>query len=157
MKKSKYTTPGLFFVVLFPFVCLISTILCAVFQEWIGFIITFLILIFVVSILIIYRKKLFLKMIINENGIITYYRNNIEKKLDWEKIIDAQFINESIFLSDNKLYIGKERWKNFFEVSINLNRKLFAQEFYKYIDKIPVNIRGLENLPRDIQERLKNK
>ena len=100
---------------------------------------------------IILRKLWFRKMLINEEGFTIYYGKSIVKKLLWEDIKEAQatatsFVGEITF-SDKPLYQGKEKWKNWNCIFVNLKTS-FAAELYKYKDKIPVEIKGLEKLPQ---------
>ena len=107
---------------------------------------------------IILRKHWFRKMIINEEGITIYYRNSIVKQLFWKDIKEAQATptpyGGQISFTDTVFYQGKEKWKNWNCIFVNLKTR-FAIELYKYKDKIPVEIKDLEQLHPILQEKLK--
>ena len=96
-------------------------------------------------------------MIIDQNGIRTYYKQKIVKELNWNKISDAQAINNAhggyIIFSDKLLHSGKESWKNSREIFVNMNSD-FAIELYKYKNKIPVPIRDIEKLSPIIVKKI---
>jgi len=107
---------------------------------------------------ILLRKLWFRKMIINEGGITIYYKNSIVKQLLWENIKEAQATptpyGGQISFTDTAFYQGKEKWKNYNCIFVNLKTH-FAIELYKYKDKIPVEIKDLEKLHPIVQEKLK--
>jgi len=85
MKKAKYiSNPHVYMMLIWtPIVFgIITLILHEVYGALLDFFIALLFTIF----LIILRKRFFLKMMINEFGITTLYRNKIVKQLKWEDI-----------------------------------------------------------------------
>lgn len=157
MKKAKYISNPFIYLsgLIFPIASILITLIIKDFYA----------LIFCVCVTIVYllpiiilRKLMFRKMIINEEGITIYYRNSIVKQLLWEDIKEAQATPTSyggqITFTETTFYQGKEKWKNWNLIFINLKSD-FAIELYKYKDKIPVQINNLEKLNPIIQEKLK--
>lgn len=156
MKKAKYINNPLIYILLI-ILPIVGGIVTLCFKEYIGCIVCFGISIIFCIPLIIFRKRFFLKMIVDEQGIRTCYRKNIIKDIEWEKIKDALAVNNShggyIILSDKNLYTGKDSWKNSKEIFIMMNSD-FAIEFYKYKDKVSVPIKNINCLSPSIVERI---
>lgn len=159
MKKAKYISNPFIYLsgLIFPIAGILITLIIKDFYA----------LIFCVCVTIVYllpiiilRKLMFRKMIINEEGITIYYRNSIVKQLFWEDIKDAKVIMTAqggrILFSDKTLYSGKEEWRNWNCVFVNLKTS-FAAELYKYIHKINITIKGFEKLPSSIKNKINQK
>ncbi len=157
MQKSKYISYPFIYFLLILF-CLFFGILTFCLKEIYGGIFCFAVAILFAIPLIFLRKRFFLKMIIDETGIKTFYRNHLERELKWKDIIVVQAVPTAhggqILLSDKPLFTGKERWKNWKEIFISFNSS-FAIYLFKYKDKIPVEIIDLDKLHPVIQEKLK--
>lgn len=157
MKKEKYITNPYIYIMMIALPVL-SGIICLICKEFYGSIVCFIIALVYSLPFVIFRRKFFSKMIIDENGIRVFYKHNVIKELLWENIKEVQATPTShggqISFTDTSFYRGKEKWKNWDGIFVNLNSD-FAIELYKYKDKIPVEIKDLDKLPKDIINRLK--
>lgn len=157
MKKAKYiTNPYIYLLMIaLPLLC---GIIVLFFGEFYGAIVCFVIALLFTLPIIIFRKKFFSKMIINEYGIKVYYKHIVIKEILWKNIKEAQATLTShggqITFTDTSFYTGKEKWKNWNFIFVNLNSE-FAIELYKYKSKIPVPIKDLDKLPNSIIQKLK--
>lgn len=157
MKKAKYISNP--FIYLSGEIIIIAGIITTlVIKDFYALMLCICVSIIYIIPIIILRKLMFRKMIINEEGLTIYYRNSLVKQLFWKDIKDAQAIITAqggrILFSDKALYTGKERWRNWNCIFVNLKTS-FAIELYKYKDKIPVQINNFEQLDPIIQEKLK--
>ena len=114
-------------------------------------------------IVILLRKQLFAKILIDEHGIKMFYRKVATRQIEWKEIQGAQAMlaNEvQIFFAKDRdiLSTQKKRLERAKEMFIvRLGAKAQAQALYQYKDKIPVSIRDLDKLPKrakHIQEKL---
>ena len=159
MKKAKYISNP--FIYLSGEIILIAGIITTlIIKDFYALIFCICVAIIYILPVIILRKLMFRKMIINEDGITIYYRNSIVKQLLWENIKEAQATPTSyggqITFSEKPFYQGKEKWKNWNCIFVNLKTS-FAIELYKYKDKIPVAINNLDSLNPIIREKLRKK
>ena len=153
MKKAKYiTNPYINFVLII--VPLIGMLVSLIFKDMWGVILCLCLIFFCGFFLILLRKTLFLKLLIDEKGFKTFYRGNIIKQLNWEDIQDIKAKSNIIFFSDKPLYSDKEEWKNGKEIFVRINSK-FVIYLFKYKDKIPVPIKDLDKLSKSIVDKLK--
>lgn len=156
MKKPKYIAYPFTYLVLI-ILPIISSIIVLLYKEYAGAIVCFCMGVLFAIPYIIFRKKFFAKMIIDDEGFKIYYRKQIVRELKWKDIKDAQAIPTSygghIFFANKPLYTGKESWKNTYEIFVRCNSN-FIVELYKHKDKIPVPIRDLEKLHKEIVKRL---
>jgi len=157
MNKAKYITNPFLYLILIMLPVVIGIIIIF-FKEYYASMICFIIAILFSLPYICLRKYFFSKMLINDEGITKLYRNEILKKLKWEDIVVAQAVTTphggQITFSDKPLFEGKEKWKNWKEIFVNMNSK-FALELYKYKNKILVPIKDLEVLSQYVQDKLK--
>ena len=157
MKKAKYISNP--FIFLSGEIILIAGIISTlIIKDFYALLFCICVAIIYILPVIILRKLMFRKMLINEDGITIYYRNSIVKQLLWENIQEAQATPTSyggqIKFSETPSYQGKEKWKNWNCIFVNLKTS-FAIELYKYKDKIPLQINHLEKLNPVAQEKLK--
>ena len=156
MKKAKYISNPFIYLSgeIMPILGIITTLIVKDYYA----------LIFCVCIFLLWplpivfmRKLMFRKMLINEEGFTIYYGKSIVNKLLWKDIKDTQVLltgqGARILFSDKPLYVGKERWRNYDCIFVNFKTS-FAIELYKYKDKIPVEIKGFEKLPKYIRDML---
>lgn len=156
MKNPEYIIrPYLYLsIILIPF---ILALILLVLSEFFAAIVTFFISILFLVPFVILRKKFFAKLIINDQGLTVFYKNNIIKQIKWEDIKAAIVIPTShgfqISFFDHKLYDGKNKWKNSDGIFVNLNSN-FALPLYKYINKLTVDLQNVEKLPKNIREKI---
>ena len=78
-----------------------------------------------------------------------------EQKLTMEYVrLGYKVIKKNYLTIQSRSYQGKEKWKNYNCIFVNLKTH-FAIQLYKYKDKIPVEIKDLEKLHPIVQEKLK--
>lgn len=157
MKNAKYVSNPFVYMILIisPIIVSIITLCC---QEYYGALACLCIAVLFSVPLILLRKRFFIKMIIDQQGIRTYYKNKLIKDLKWENIKDAQAIPTSsggqIIFSDNPLYSGKDKWKNSKEIFVSMNSN-FAIYLFEYSKNIPIAIKDIEKLNPKIAEKFK--
>lgn len=158
MKKPKYISVP-FFYSIYPLIGFVGGIVMIFYNEISGAIFCFLGGIFFAVPLIIFRKLFFKKMIIDEEGIKTYYRKTIIKDLKWEDIKESK-VNPGnkvqILFTDTTFHTGKESYKDTFGIFVNIGNPTFGKALYKYADKIPVPIKDIDRLPKVIADIFKS-
>lgn len=156
MEQPKYMVKGLFVYFLFLILVLFSVIILLLYKEWIpALVISLITLIF----MFIVRKLLLAKMLIDEEGIKIYYKNNVIKNINWLDINDCRIQSNQLIvtkynglLNNQKTILTNQKKL----IWINLDKKPFAQELHKHLNKIKVPIKGLENVPNNLKDYFKD-
>ena len=123
MKKAEYVVNPFAYLlgVCVPFCISCILLICG---EFYPALVCFCIAIVYLIPIIIFRKSIFSKMLINENGIKVLFRKKVIKQIKWNEIKDAIIIETShggrIMFSETPLYTGKDKWKNKNKISIDL-------------------------------------
>ncbi len=158
MKKAKFIGPVYLFAYIIPIVLAMS-IVCLIFKEYVGAGCLFALFVLIVAFIIGYRKILFRKLLIDDEGLTLFYNKKIVKKLKWEEITFAQISQPTrwvcITFSDRPLYSGKESWKNN-EMAITFTTNFSSfKTLFSYKERIPVEIEGLGKMPEYYIKNLK--
>ena len=161
MKKPVYCVPQVILFFLFPMVFVLGGMVLILLHEYYYSILGFGLALLIGLMIFFGRKMILAKIFVDENGIKITYREQVVKQILWEEIKDAQalcvqggqivFAKDTYILSTQKLRLENQK-KIFF---IRLDQKSPANALYLYKDKIPVPIRDLDKLPKEIKEKLK--
>lgn len=159
MKKPQYSIRTTWAFILFPIIPFISTIILLLLKEWFPALFCFIIFLIIFILVFTGRRLIFSKMLIDEEGIKIYYKNNVIKNINWLDINDCRIQSNQLIvtkysglLNNQKTILTNQKKL----IWINLDKKPFAQELHKHLNKIKVPIKGLENVPNNLKDYFKD-
>ena len=141
-----------------PLLGIVAGIVCLVFQEYVGMVICFGFTLLCGVIVFIFRKHFFKKMLIAEQGVYEYYRNNIVREIEWGEIKEAHHIFIFYLCLSKGSQIKRSAWripKQKDIVSIWLRHPKLFSAIVEHKYKIPVPIKDIETLPKHYRNSLK--
>ena len=158
MEKAEYLTPQLWTFFLLPTLSFFASIVLLFLNEWYPALVCFIVCIIFMLPLIIWRKWFFMQILINEDGLKTFYKDYIFSEIKWNEIKDAKVTTITYY----DAYISFSKLPNIFVntkmaikdksiINVRLNSKP-GNVLIKYYKKIPIEIRDFEKLPKFIKE-----
>lgn len=108
-------------------------------------------------VIIIFRKKIFSKLVIDDSGLHLCYKKIVLKEILWQEIktirvnSSANFGGQLVF-SKNIIQSEKEMLLDKKSIAVNLSSKEMI-DLYKYKNKFPVEITNIDKLPDIIYQK----
>lgn len=149
MNKPKYQSSMIGLCIMFGFLIFFLVLFIILKAHLLIILLPGSLIVIYLAIIIFNRKSVFSKVLVNDEGITTYYRNKIIYSIKWEDIKDAEIVYVRVGRYSSsyriKLYVfPMEEWKYPYpkDTCIEVDASTpFYYYLFDYKHKIPVRIR----------------
>jgi len=140
-----------------PIICSVGGIICLSLQEFFGAVFCFVLAVLFAVPLILWRKHLFKKILIDEEGFKVFYNSRIINKIRWDEIIEIKMVQKFhlyfCISSKDSLLVHNKLIKNNSVINIHVTDNIFQTLLY-HKDKISVKVQNFDQLPLSWQKAI---